>query len=372
MLNIEKNTKKEKIIMYDNIKASFSELSDESTSNNNTINLKMRKINKKHNTQNNSNSEKIRQELMKLLSDLRQRKFNRILKDNLFKEPKLKKIKLTPYQKMLKVNEKTKKALSIKKNLLFNAQNLEFFIKLKSLKKIKKNNCINKTERSLYSSSQSFFEMNKNNSNYNIKNRFAYINNNNNNTFVKTIKVPISRNYKIYRLNNKKNNNNTNNTKINMNLFNTEQAKNNNIINNLLSQRNRRHNLLLINDDQLVINCDKINVGKKKSKNINNFEKEKKFSKTYSKMNSKNNSVINRNNNLSVNKYIDTHKKKVFEGMIKPLNFVTNNNSNNYFLTNNEKSKKIIINNKNINRTYNSFLLNKTLYNNGCFKNKKM
>ena len=157
-----------------------------------------------------------------------------------------------------------------------------------------------------------------------------------------------------------------------MNLFNTEQAKNNNIINNLLSQRNRRHNLLLINEDQLVINCDKINVGKKKSKNINNFEQEKKFSKTYSKMNSKNNSVINRNNNLSVNKYIDTHKKKVFEGMIKPLNFVTNNNSNNYFFTNNEKSKKIIINNKNINRTYNSFLLNKTLYNNGCFKNKKM
>ena len=86
----------------------------------------MRKINKMHNTQNNSNAEKIRQELIKLLGDLRARRNNQISKDKLLKEAKL---KLTPYQKMLKVNEKTKKALSIKKHLLFNPQNLEFFLK---------------------------------------------------------------------------------------------------------------------------------------------------------------------------------------------------------------------------------------------------
>ena len=364
MLNFLKKTPKENIIMRDNIKASISDLSEESTSNNNTINLKMRKINKKHNTQNNSNAEKIRQELIKLLGDLRGKKFNQISKDKLLKEAKLKKIKLTPYQKMLKVNEKTKKALSIKKHLLFNPQNLEFFLKLRSLKKIKKKNFINKTERSLYSNNQSFFETNKNNNNsnsnshYNIHNKILY----NNNTFVKTIRIPTSRNSKQFKVN-------KNNDKINMNLFNTDKSPIN-INNNLIIHRNKRHNILLINEKQLL-ECD-ITKGEKKKFNSNKniFIDEKKYSKTYSKMSFKNNSVIKRNNDLPVNKYIDTHKKKAFKEAIKPLNFITNNNNSNYYLTNNEKSKKIIINKKNANRTYNSFLINKTLYNNGNFGNK--
>lgn len=348
MLNIRRKNEKEKIIIYNNIRTSMSNYSDESITN--TINLKMRKINKKRNVHNNSNTDKIRKELKKLLGDLQGSKFNTKTQDKISKELKLNKLKLTPYQKMLKANEKTKKALSIKKHLLLNPKNLQYILKLNNI-----NNNFNKTERSLHSYNKSpLFELNKTQNNHSKK---SYIN-----ICVKTIKLPISRNIKSYK--DDKNYNNFEFFKTDQNSIKNDNNK------QLIMQRNNRHSLLLMNSKQPT-NYDIIN-NKRRKLNINNIFDKKNYSKTYSNMNLNISSIRKRENKLPINKYIDTHNTEAYKTMIKPLNLISNNINNKYLLTNNEKSKKIIINNKNNNRTYNSFLLNKTLYNNGNFVNKKI
>ena len=150
--NIDDNNKKENLI---NINILTSIRNNKRESDKNVINLKMRKINKKHSTQ--TLSERLRIELKKLLGDLDKTKFS---KDKIKKD---KINKLTPFQKILKENAIAKRAISIKKNMVLNPLNLERAIKFRnnSIKKTKIKNIhifkiLNKTEKSFHSPKNSF------------------------------------------------------------------------------------------------------------------------------------------------------------------------------------------------------------------------
>ena len=329
----ENENEKGKIIHNKIISSIRSDIED---SNGNVINLKMRKINKRHNTQN--NSEKIRIELKKLLGDLQKSNF---AKDKIMKE-KIKQLKLTPYQKILKENILAKKALSNKKNRVLFPNNLEYIIKLNNFKnKIYKepniNNIngiknFNNSERSFNYYNKSFFELNKTQNKlskrkYNISN--------------------LSRNINSYN-------------KVKTNECNYFKSKSNKIgvrknITNLISPISRQ---LIINDKP---QNEENNIKTRKSYNKGNH------SKTYSKINLKIPAIKKKENILLFNKYINTENIGRNRQKLKPINFITDGKIYNH-LRKNVKCKKIIINKPITNRTYTSSLLNKALYKNENFK----
>ena len=334
------NNEKEKLI-YRSILTSIRNESQES--NNNVINLKMRKINKKHKTQ--TPSEKLRIELKKLLGDLHNTKFT---KDKI-KTDRI--IKLTPFQKILKENAIAKRAISIKKNMVLNPLNLEYAIKFRNNKKqklnIKNNNIfkiINKTEKSFHFSNKSFFDLNK------TPNKF--IPGKHINFSVKNVKLPLSRNSNL-NLNKEEKNNNFD--KFSTNEYNIKKNKielnNRKEINNLISYNHKLLNQY--NNPQIPRgNTDRQN-----------------YSKIYSKINLKI-PILKRKENLSqLNKYIRTDCNERYKDRFKPMNIITQPKIYSY-IKKNENNKKIIINKKYIIKTYYSFLLNKSKYNNGFLKKK--
>ena len=258
MSNIKKEQRMKNII-YKNIFTSIN--CDDEETNNSVINLKMRKINNKPNNQN--NSEKIQFELKKLLGDLHGTKF---IHDKISKE-KINRLKLTPYQKLLKQNAKEKKALSIKKNLYLNPRNLEYITNLNYFKNNKKPNMksiTNKTERSFHSYKKSFFEACKTQNNFNKTNYNKFL--------IKAMKLPISRNINSYK----------EKTICNLKIF--KEDKRNFEKDWIILGQNRKiniNNIFSINSNKIMINC------KPKNKiNINIYEHSV-HSKSYSKINLK-------------------------------------------------------------------------------------
>ena len=338
--NIDDN-EKEKLI-YRSILISIRDENQES--NNNVINLKMRKINKKHKTQ--TLSEKLRTELKKLLGDLHNTKFT---KDKI-KTDRIK--KLTPFQKILKENAIAKRAISIKKNMVLNPLNLEYAIKFRNNKNqklnIKNNNIfkiINRTEKSFHSPNKSFFDLNK------TPNKF--IPEKHINFSVKNVKLPLSRNYNLNLNKEEKNNNN-------FDIFNTNEYNNKK---NKIELNNRKEiNNLMPYNHNLLNRYSQPQIPR------GNMDRQN-YSKTYSKMNLKI-PIIKRKENLSqLNKYIRTECNERYKERFKPMNIITEPKIYSY-IKKNENSKKVIINKKNINKTYYSFLLNKSKYNNGFMKKK--
>ena len=334
------NENEKGIIINNNVITSIK--SDSEDSNNNVINLKMRKIHKRRNSQN--NSEKIRIELKKLLGDLQNSKFT---KDKIILKEKIKQLKLTPFQKILKENAKIKKALFIKINRVLNPNNLEYVINLNNIKnkkykdlKIKNINDIknfNISERSITYYNKSFFELNKNNSKLFNKKSKLFPN--------------VSRNINSYR-------------KFHNNDFNYFKSQKNNV-----GVRQKFNNLLSPISRQLIIND-------KPQNNSNNLNTKKKIdkgnqSKTYSKIHLKI-PIINKKENIVLfNKYINTDNIGRNNQRLKRINFITDTKiySN---LNKKTKSKKIVINKPIINRVYISSLLNKVLYKNENFNEKSI
>ena len=316
MSHIKNEKKIQNIINKNNL---TSIRSDTENSNNfrNIINLKMRRINNKANNQN--NSDKIQFELKKLLGDLHGSKF---INDKISKE-KISKTKLTPFQKILRENEKVKRALSIKKNSMLNHRHLEYIINLSNLtnKKFKKpniKNFNNKEERFLH---KSFLEISKNQNNFNRTNYTNFI--------AKAMKLPISRNIPSYK----------------------EVDKDRALIN----QNNNINNILSINSKKIVIDCN--SKSKINKLNIKNNYNNSNHSKTFSKINLKIPiTKKNRNITISINDFIRTNTERNKDN-IGVLNHFIEPKIYNY-LYKKEKSKKIIKETKN-NRTYTSFLINK-------------
>ena len=288
------NNEKE-IITLNNLRISMGNI--KSQLNNQIINLKMKKINKNIN----QNSDDIRSELKKLLNDLHSSKsFHHHLK-------KIYKLKLTPYQKMLKENQKAKKALSIKqklfnKNFLFDIENIT----------INHNFNNNKTEKSL-------------NTGLNDNTKKKY---NNNNFSTRKVIIPSSRNINSYK--NIKNNE----------IFKTAQKKIKK--EKKLNQSYYRTNILLLNESKSFSknrsyrNRDKIK--------MKTFFDNYKCLKTYSKLNM-NIPVLKK----TENKYMNSFRNEANELKLKPLILLSNNKfNNNFFIKENKKREKIKINNNNI------------------------
>ena len=312
MSNIKKEQRMKNII-YKNIFTSIN--CDDEETNNSVINLKMRKINNKPNNQN--NSEKIQFELKKLLGDLHGTKF---IHDKISKE-KINRLKLTPYQKLLKQNAKEKKALSIKKNLYLNPRNLEYITNLNYFKNNKKPNMksiTNKTERSFHSYKKSFFEACKTQNNFNKTNYNKFL--------IKAMKLPISRNINSYK----------EKTICNLKIF--KEDKRNFEKDWIILGQNRKiniNNIFSINSNKIMINC------KPKNKiNINIYEHSV-HSKSYSKINLKI-PIIKKNKN-NFNDYIKTNYTERNRDNLGALNFFNEPKINDY-LYKKENSKKIIIN----------------------------
>ena len=277
-------------------------------SNNYSINLKMRKINK---NPYNSNSENLRNELKKLLSDLHITKsFHKKLNNRLLKMHKL---KLTPYQKIIKENERTKKALSIKQKLLFKKNPL-FNVEYKNFKC----NNFNKTERSLINKT-----LNKTPKKY-----IGRLNN----LSMKSIKLPHS--ITSYTVKNK-----------NLENYKKEQNKTNKKLNN----KYNINNILYFNTNDLIVN--RIVIRNKTKLNIqknSDVQENKKFSKLKMKI------AIKFNDNYClVHKNDKSFNNEIFKDNIIPL---INMNKDDKFLYKTKKNR-IIINGTNINNNFNNNLL---------------
>ena len=287
------NNEKE-IITLNNLRISMGNI--KSQLNNQIINLKMKKINKNIN----QNSDDIRSELKKLLNDLHSSKsFHHHLK-------KIYKLKLTPYQKMLKENQKAKKALSIKqklfnKNFLFDIENITINHKFYN----------NKTEKSLNTGL-----------NNNTKKKY-----NNNNFSTTTVIIPSSRNINSYK--NIKNNE----------IFKTAQKKIKK--EKKLNQSYYRTNILLLNENKSF--SKNISYRNREKIKMKKFFDNYKYLKTYSKLNM-NIPVIKK----TENKYINSFRNEANELKLKPLILLSNNKFNNNFFKGNKKREKIKINNNNI------------------------
>ena len=341
MSNIIQEDENEKII-YNKIITSLKSES-KNQSNTNVINLKMRKINTNSNTLN--NSEKIRIELQKLLGDLHSTKFT---KEKIVKE-KLNKLKLTPYQKMLKENTEAKKALLIKKNLVLNPQILDNFMNYNYLKN-KKNKCKKANSKSI--NLHIFKNLSKiKKSSHSLNKSYAEIMDKNNFS-VKIIKIP-----KHDQIINNKNRN-----KLSIN-------KNINKINNILTFNN--------NYNTLNYNVTKSPKSDRLYLNINNIDDKRDYDyyskrKSYSKTNYKMPIIKNKNFNLELLKkyirtdYIDRNKDK-----FKIINFITDPKIYSYS-NKKDNNKKIIINTQKMNKTYYSILLNKSLGKTEYLKNKNV
>ena len=299
MLRIKSENEKQKLI--NTLKTS--RINKEET-NNYSINLKMRKINK---NPNNSNSENLRNELKKLLNDLHSSKSlhkrlnNRILK--------MHKLKLTPYQKIIEENERTKKALSIKQKILFKKNPL-FNVEYKNFKC----NNFNRTERSLNSIDKTLNKIPK-----------KYIGRLNN-LSMKAIKLPHC--ITSYTAKNKKLEN-----------YKKEQYKTNKILNN----KYNINNILFFNTNDLIVNKTayrnktKLNIQKK-----SDVQENKKFSKLKIKIATKFN-----DNYFLVHKNDKSFNNEIFKDNIIPLTLIKMNKDDNFLY--NTKKNTIIINGSNIN-----------------------
>jgi hypothetical protein len=298
MLRIKSENEKQKLI--NTLKTS--RINKEET-NNYSINLKMRKINK--NTFN-LNSENLRNELKKLLSDLHSSKsIRKRLNNNILKMHKL---KLTPYQKIIKENQRTKKALSIKQKLLFKKNPL-FNVEYKNFKCYN----FNKTERSLNSIDK---KLNKTSKKY-----FGRLNN----LSMKAIKLPYG--ITSYTAKNKNKNKNFDH-------YIKEQYKTNKILNN----KYNINNILNFNINDLFVN----NRVYRNKNNLNIQNNSDAHSKLKMKISKKYN-----------DKYFLAHKKdksfnnEIFKDNIIPLSLISINRDDNFLY--NTKKNTIIINGSNIN-----------------------
>jgi len=270
--------------------------------NNYSINLKLRKINR---NSSNSNTENLRNELKKLLSDLHSSKsIHKKLNNRIMKMHKL---KLTPYQKLIKENERTKKALSIKQKLLFKKNplfNLEY-------KNFKYYNNFNKTERSLNSMDKTLNKTPK-----------KYIGRLNN-LSMKAIKLPHGiTSYTVKNQNYEK--------------YKKEQYK----TNKTLINKKDINNILFFNINDLIINNrtyrnkTKLNIQKNSGVQENKILKMK-IGKKYN------------DNYFLVHKNDKSLSNEIFKDNIIPLSLINTNRDDNFLY--NTKKNKIIINGTNIN-----------------------
>ena len=294
----------EKQILINSLKASRI---NKIETNNYSINLKMRKINK--NTFN-LNSENLRNELKKLLSDLHSSKsIRKRLNNNILKMHKL---KLTPYQKIIKENQRTKKALSIKQKLLFKKNPL-FNVEYKNFKCYN----FNKTERSLNSIDK---KLNKTSKKY-----FGRLNN----LSMKAIKLPYG--ITSYTAKNKNKNKNFDH-------YIKEQYKTNKILNN----KYNINNILFFNTNDLIVNNtayrNKTNLNIQKNSDV---QENKKFSKLKMKIATKFN-----DNYFLIHKNDKSFNNEIFKDNIIPLSLINMNRDDNFLY--NTKKNTIIINGSNI------------------------
>ena len=341
MANIILENENEKII-YNKIITSL-KTESKNQSNTNVINLKMRKINTNSNTLN--NSEKIRIELQKLLGDLHSTKFT---KEKIVKE-KLNKLKLTPYQKMLKENIETRKALLIKQNLVLNPQILDNFMNY-NYSKNKKNKCKKANSKSinihilknLSKIKKSSHSLNKSYAEIIDKNKFL----------LKIIKIP-------------KHDKTINNKNRNILSINKSFNKKNNLF-----TFNNNYNTLNYNDtkspksDRLYLNINNIN----DKRDYDDYSKRKSYSKTNFKMPI----IKNKNFNLELlKKYIRTDYTKRNKDKLKIINFITEPKFYSHY-NKKDNNKKIIINTQKMNKTYYNILLNKSLGKTKFLKNKNV
>jgi len=275
------------------------------TNNNYSINLKMRKINK---TQIYSNSENLRNELKKLLSDLPSSKsLHKRLNNGILKMHKL---KLTPYQKMMKENERTKKALSIKQKLLYKKNPL-FNVEYKNFKCYN----FNKTERS--------FNLIDKTLNKTSKKYIPRLNN----LSMKAIKLPY--NIASYTTKNK-----------NFENYKKEQYKTNKTLNN----KYNINNILYFNTNDLIVN----NRTYRNKTNMNIQKNSFSHSKLKMKISKKYNYFLLHKNGKSF-------KNEIFKDNIIPLSLISMNRDDNFLY--NPKKKTIIINGTKINNNFNNNLL---------------
>ena len=284
--------------------------------NNYSINLKMRKINK---NAYNLNSENLRNEIKKLLSDLHSSKSLQKRLNN--KILKMHKLKLTPYQKIIKENQRTKKALSIKQKLLFKNNPL-FNVESKNF------NCYNftKTERSLNSTDKT---LNKTTQKY--IGRLNHLS-------MKAIKLPYG--ITSYTAKNKTNN---------FDHYKKEQYKTNKILNN----KYNINNILYFNTNDLIVN-NRTYRNKNKLNNIQN-NSDAHHSKLKMKIAKKNN-----DNHFLVHKKDKSFNYEIFKDNIIPLSLKNINRDDNFLY--NQKKNTIIINGTNINNNFNNNLLTNLKY----------
>ena len=341
MSNIINENQNENIINNKIITSLKSESKNQS--NTNVINLKMRKINSNSNTLN--NSEKIKIELQKLLGDLHSTKFT---KEKIVRE-KLNKLKLTPYQKMLKETTEAKKALLIKKNLVLNPQILDNFMKY-NYSKNKKNKYKKLNSKSI--NLHIFKNLSKiKKSSHSLNKSYAEIMDKNNFS-VKIIKIPKHE----QTINNK----NRNILRINKNI---------NKINNIFTFNN--------NFNTLNYNVTKSPKSDRLYLNINNIDDKRDYDcyskrKSYSKTNYKMPIIKNKNFNLELlKKYIITDYTKRNKDKFKIINYITEPKIYSYS-NKKDNNKKFIINEQNMNKTYYTILLNKSLGKSEYLKNKNI
>ena len=272
-----------------------------------SINLKMRKINK---NAYNLNSENLRNEIKKLLSDLHSSKSLQKRLNN--KILKMHKLKLTPYQKIIKENQRTKKALSIKQKLLFKNNPL-FNVESKNFK------CYNftKTERSLNSTDKT---LNKTTQKY--IGRLNHLS-------MKSIKLPYG--ITSYTAKNKTNN---------FDHYKKEQYKTNKTLNN----KYNINNILYFNTNDLIVN----NRTYRNKTNMNIQKNSFSHSKLKMKISKKYNYFLLHKNGKSF-------KNEIFKDNIIPLSLISMNRDDNFLY--NPKKKTIIINGTKINNNFNNNLL---------------
>ena len=274
--------------------------------NNYSINLKMTKINKNHI---NSNSENLRNELKKLLCDLHSS--NSLYKKLNNRISKMHKLKLTPYQKIIKENERTKKALSIKQKLLFKRNPL-FNVEYKNFKCYN----FNKTEISFNSIDKT--------SNKTGKKYICRLNN----LSMKAIKLPYG--ITSYTAKNK-----------NFENYKKEQYKTNKTLNNKYNINyilNFNTNYLIKNN-KAYRNKTKLTIQKK----YNHSKLKMKIAKKYN-----DNYFLFHKNDKSFN-------NEIFKDNIIPLSLINFYRDDNFLY--NTKKNTIMINGANINNNFNNNLL---------------
>ena len=274
--------------------------------NNYSIHLKMTKINKNHI---NSNSENLRNELKKLLCDLHSS--NSLYKRLNNRISKMHKLKLTPYQKIIKENERTKKALSIKQKLLFKRNPL-FNIDYKNFKCYN----FNKTEISFNSIDKT--------SNKTGKKYICRLNN----LSMKAIKLPYG--ITSYTVKNK-----------NFENYKKEQYKTNKTLNNKYNINyilNFNTNYLIKNN-KAYRNKTKLTIQKK----YNHSKLKMKIAKKYN-----DNYFLFHKNDKSFN-------NEIFKDNIIPLSLINFYRDDNFLY--NTKKNTIMINGANINNNFNNNLL---------------